>query len=141
MRAAWVRDWVGPCAFFCGLVTIGAACGVYIIYDRLPVAAALPPALAKLYAGSGKTGVALAAAFAGLTLMLVGAAIPRSKRPVPTPASNARAQATATPYYMPPDRPEIEPSVTSYGRVILRTERYVAAKSRASDRAAPRKPG
>jgi hypothetical protein len=121
-------------AFGLGLCVIVVAPVLNVVWDRLSETGKLPHSLESLYATAGKTGVTGALVCIGFSVMLLGLSAPRPQPIAPPPPP---ARGVAVPLYTPPEPNEIEPNVSSTGRVVLRTARYLGSQSGSSRRAVP----
>lgn len=107
--------------FCCGMSVIVAATVLNVAHDRLSGNGleALPPFLANMYDMSGKSRVTLALVTAGLSIILMGSALQRTRRTQRRTANSLAGQ----PYFSPSD--EAEPGVSNSGAVVLRTWKYL----------------
>lgn len=124
------RHWAGYGAFYIGMGVIGAATVLNIAYDRLPGVGAemMPQFLSHMYDTSGKGNVTAVFVALGLSIILLGFAMPKGGREQRT-AKHAKVGSIAVPLFTAEDENGEEPGVSAAGTVVLRTQKYVSPNS------------
>ena len=123
------RSWTGYGAFYVGMGMILSVTVLNVAHDRLEGlgAKSLPGFLRDMYELSGKSGVTLTFVTIGLSIILLGFALPRRERKSSSPTRAVAA--TAVPLFTAPTEDGQEEPEVAGGKVVLKTRKFLSPNS------------
>lgn len=133
-RTERARSWVGQGAFFIGMGMIVSVTVLNVAHDRLSGVGAnsLPGFLSDMYEMSGKSGVTVTFVTIGLSIILLGFALPRRREQRSSTAVKAAASTTESSesplFTATTEEGEGEPTVSG-GKMVLKTRKYLSPNS------------
>jgi hypothetical protein len=124
------RSWAGYGAFYIGMGMILSASVLNVAHDRLEGlgARSLPGFLADMYELSGKSGVTITFVTIGLSIILLGFALPRRNQKSSSAKRTGAVTPTAVPLFTSTEDGEEGPEVAG-GKVVLRTRKFLSPNS------------